>query len=288
LRAQLHGNGWLAPADTGRVIYWSNYSAKCTALIQARGMPIDVVLWNLVQENKAAVIRELLRRFDPSHGSDCPIYTPDGEWSYRRFEQWLASTGVIAWPRLPSGALDISGDAFRLMYHIPGIEGLHALRDSLGVIVRARLPIGRDGRNRPSLFPFGTATGRNAQSKSLYNAHAAMRSFMVFPADSIGAYLDWRTQEVGVAAALSGDPALIEDYRAGDIYQHWRSYAAALTRLIRLDGRRTTRRCASIAGACSITLRTTDRAFSATGLKHPTRMLTSPISRRTTRTRLRR
>ena len=25
--------------------------------------------------------------FDPSHGSDCPIYTPDGEWSYDRFEQ---------------------------------------------------------------------------------------------------------------------------------------------------------------------------------------------------------
>ena len=53
-------------------------------------------------------------------------------------------------------------DAFRLMYHVPGIEGLHALRDSLGFIVKARLPIGKDGRNRPSLFPFGTATGRNA------------------------------------------------------------------------------------------------------------------------------
>ena len=67
------------------------------------------------------------------------------------------------------------------MYHVPGIEGLHALRDSLGVIVRAKLPIGRDGRNRPSLFPFCTATGRNAHAKSLYNAHAGMRSFMVFP-----------------------------------------------------------------------------------------------------------
>ena len=170
-------------------------------------MPIDMMLWNLVQENKAAVIRHLLRRFDPSHGSDDPIYTPDGEWSYDRFEQWLARAGVTAWPRLESGQLDIDGDAFRLMYHVPGIEGLHALRDSLGVIVRAKLPIGRDGRNRPSLFPFCTATGRNAHAKSLYNAHAGMRSFMVFPTDVIGVYLDWRTQEVGVAAALSGDPS---------------------------------------------------------------------------------
>ena len=106
-----------------------------------------------------------------------------------------------------------------MMYGVhPAIEGLHALRDSLGVIVRNRIPIGRDGRNRPSLFPFGTATGRNAQAKSLYNAHAGMRSFMKFPAGKIGLYLDWRTQEVGIAAARSGDAALAEDYLSGDIY----------------------------------------------------------------------
>jgi hypothetical protein len=218
LRAQLRGRGSMAPADTPRVIYWSNYSAKCVALIQARGMPIDMFLWDLVQENRAAVIQELLRRFDPSHGSDDPIYDQDGGWSYRRFERWLAQTGVVAWPRLDSGQLDTDGDAFRLMYHVPGIERLHALRDSMNVITKARLPIGKDGRNRPSLYPFCTATGRNAHSKSLFNAHAGMRSFMVFPQDSIGAYLDWRTQEVGIAAALSGDQALIEDYRSGDIY----------------------------------------------------------------------
>src|SRR6516165_7908223 len=181
-------------------------------------MPIDMRLWNLVQENKAAVVGELLRKFDPSHGDAEPIYTPAGEWSYDRFEQWLLRAGIAAWPRLDSGRLDIDGDAFRLMSHVPGIEGLHALRDSLGIIAKARLPIGKDGRNRPSLFPFGTATGRNAHAKSLYNTHASMRSFMVFPVGTIGAYLDWRTQEVGVAAALSADQALTEDYLAGDIY----------------------------------------------------------------------
>jgi DNA polymerase-1 len=226
LRAQLQGRSGLLPADVARVLHWSNYSAKCIALIQARGMPIDMDLWNLVQENKAAVIGELLRRFDPSHGSDNPIYTPEGEWSYQRFEQWLVQAGVPAWPRLDSGRLNIDNDTFRVMYHVPGIEGLHALRDSLGFIVKARLPIGRDGRNRPSLFPFGTATGRNAHTKSPFNAHAGMRSFMVFSRDAIGAYLDWRTQEVGVAAALSGDTALIDAYRAGDIYH-------ALARVLR-------------------------------------------------------
>jgi hypothetical protein len=230
LRAQLLGHGrQLPPVDVAHVLHWSNYSAKCIALIQARGMPIDMHLWNLVQENKAAVISELLRRHDPSHGDVETIYDADGRWSYARFERWLLRAGIGTWPRLASGKLDLDGDAFELMYHVPGIDGLHALRKSINVIVKAELPIGRDGRNRPKLFPFGTATGRNAHAKSLYNAHAGMRSFMVFPENSTGAYLDWRTQEVGIAAALSGDQALIADYSAGDIY-HALALLCGLTR----------------------------------------------------------
>jgi len=128
LRAQLRGLPGLPPADIERVLFWSSYGANCVALIQARGMPIDMPMWNLVQENKGAVIGELLRWFDPSYGSDAPIYTPEGEWSYERFEQYLVRTGVAAWPRLDSGRLNVDSDAFRLMYHVPGIEGLHALR----------------------------------------------------------------------------------------------------------------------------------------------------------------
>jgi DNA polymerase I len=228
LRRQLSGHGWRQPVNTDRVIHWSTYSAKAVAQIQARGMPIDTRLWNLMQENKDAVIAGLLQQYDPSYGSDDPIYTPGGEWSYDRFERWLRGAGVTAWPRLESGKLNIDRDAFRLMYHVPGIEGLHALRDSLGVIKRAKLPIGPDGRNRPSLFPFGTATGRNAHSKSLFNAHASVRSFMAFPEDKIGVYLDWRTQEVGVAAALSDDHALMDAYRDGDVY-HALAWVCGLT-----------------------------------------------------------
>src|SRR5262249_38280720 len=70
----------------------------------------------------------------------------------------------------------------------------------------------------PSLFPLATATGRNAHAKSPFNAHAGVRSFIVFPPGSIGVYLDWRTQEVGIAAAQSGDETLKAAYRGGDVY----------------------------------------------------------------------
>jgi hypothetical protein len=219
LRRQIGGYGRYAPVNPRLVMHWSNYSAKSVARIQSRGMPIDMSRWNLVQENKHAVVDALIKRFDPSQGGANPIYSPDGEWGNDRFAQWLVSAGITEWSRLDSGALELTGDAFKMMYGVhPAIEGLHALRDALGVIVRARIPIGRDGRNRPSLFPFATATGRNAQAKSLFNAHASMRSFMQFPPNKIGAYLDWRTQEIGIAAARSGDAALAAAYQSGDVY----------------------------------------------------------------------
>ena len=217
MRAMLRPDRNTLKVDVQRVMFWSEYSAKAVAQIQAQGMPIDLEVWNLIQENKSAIIQALLLKFDPSFGSDDPIYTPDGEWSYERFERWLVREGIYAWPRLQSGRLDIYGDAFRMMYHVPKIERLHALRDSLGVIVRAKLPIGPDGRNRPSIFPFGTATGRNAHARSLFNFHASMRSLMRFPAGKIGVYLDWKAQEIGVAAARSGDLLLQEAYKS-DVY----------------------------------------------------------------------
>jgi hypothetical protein len=226
LRAMLRPNG-NRPIDAEHVLRWSNYSAKCIAKIQVRGMPIDTRLWDLVQENKDVVIAELLRRFDPSYGSEYPIYTPDGHFHYSHFAHWLANPtyrgqplGVTyAWPHLPSGQLDISGDAFRLMASaVMGAEELHALRDTIGFIAKARLPIGLDGRNRPSLFPLGTSSGRNAQARSPFNAHAAVRSFMLFEPDAVAFYLDWRSQEVAVAAALFGDERLRAEYKSGDIY----------------------------------------------------------------------
>ena len=220
LRAQLRGRGRLAmPADAERVLHWSNYSAKAIAQIQARGMPIDMPLWNLVQENKAAVIGELLRRFDPSYGSDDPIYTPDGEWSYARFERWLVRTGVHCWPRLESGQLDIDGDAFRLMYHVPGIEGLHALRDSLGVIVqrqaadRARRsqPAERCFRSAPR--PAATRTPRACTTRT----PACARSWCSRPTRSAPISIGARRRSA-LPPPLSGDDALMDDYRGGDVY----------------------------------------------------------------------
>jgi hypothetical protein len=75
----LRDSAALGRVDVPRVMHWSNYSAKAVARIQARGMPIDMERWSLVQENKALVLAELLRRFDPSQNTPFPIYAPEGD-----------------------------------------------------------------------------------------------------------------------------------------------------------------------------------------------------------------
>ena len=212
----LHGYAGFPPIDVERVLHWSNYSAKCIARIQARGIPIDTVLWNLVQENKRAVIGELLRRFDPSYGSDDPIYTAEGEWSYGRFERWLPTAGILAWPRLDSGALDISGDAFRLMYHYPESRTCMRLRDSVGFIAKARLPIGPTAAIVQPVSVWDCNRAQRAR-QSPYNAHAGVRGFIRFSPDKIGASRlanarGWYRRHP------SGDERLMADYRSGDVY----------------------------------------------------------------------
>src|SRR5262249_54276519 len=151
------------------------------------------------------------------YGTADPIYDEEGKWSTERFKRWLVSVGICYWPHLESGKLKLDKEAFESMYRYhPGIVGLHALRDSLNFISNARLPIGRDGRNRPSLHPLGTATGRNAHSKSAFNAHAGLRSFILFDEGTFGCYLDFAAQEMAIAAARSGDAAMRHDYETGD------------------------------------------------------------------------
>jgi len=209
--------GTLPAADVPHIIWWSEYAAKVVASVQARGTLIDVPLYNLIRENRLAMIDAVRRQFDPSYNDPDPIWTPDGSWKEARVEKWMVRAGLPWWPRLESGRLNLEGDTFRMMSSYPGVTNLYTAKKAIAFI-RRDLPIGKDGRNRPSLFPFGTATGRNAHRRSIFNAHAGLRSLMVFPPDMIGAYLDWRTQEIGVAAALSGDHALAEAYLGGDVY----------------------------------------------------------------------
>ena len=87
---------------------------------------------------------------------------------------------------------------------------LDALRQLLNTHGRCGCTIWRsvlDGRNRVILSAFKAKTGRNQPSSSKFIfGPATWARFLIKPQPGQAlAYIDWRAQEIGIAAALSGD-----------------------------------------------------------------------------------
>jgi hypothetical protein len=93
----------------------------------------------------------------------------------------------------------------------------------IDAVKNLKLEIGADGRNRFWVNPFGTKTGRNNPStnRAIFGLPHTMRSFIKPEPGMALAQIDYGAQEVGIAAALSGDPVLIADYLSGDPYRQF-------------------------------------------------------------------
>jgi len=110
------------------------------------------------------------------------------------------------------------------------VSPLRELRSSLSDLRLNDLAVGHDGRNRTLLSPFRSRTGRNQPSNTRYIfGPAVWLRGLIKPQPGHGiAYIDWSQQEIGIAAALSGDPALQAAYNSGDCYLAFAKQAGAV------------------------------------------------------------
>ena len=137
-----------------------------------------------------------------------------------RFAAYLAKAD-IPWPRLESGRLDLSDDAFRQAAKAhPSVSPLRELRSALSDLRLSDLAVGSDGRNRCLLSAFRSRTGRNqpSNSKFIFGPSVWLRGLIKPPPGYGLAYIDWSQQEFGIAAALSGDQAMLAAYQSDDPY----------------------------------------------------------------------
>jgi DNA polymerase I-like protein with 3'-5' exonuclease and polymerase domains len=93
----------------------------------------------------------------------------------------------------------------------------------------ADLAVGQDGRNRTILSAFRARTGRNQPSNTafIFGPSVWLRGLIQPPPGHGIAYIDWAQQEFGIAAALSGDPLMMDAYRSGDPYLTFAKQAGA-------------------------------------------------------------
>ena len=207
----------------GHALLRGRYMAAIARMEHA-GVPIDMATLSRVQRGWTAMQDELIATVDRDYG----VY--DGRtFKSARFEAWLAQN-EIPWPRLTSGALDLSKEAFRERERShPEVGALRELRASLSDMRLSDLAVGRDGRNRTLLSPFSARTGRNQPSNTrfIFGPAVWMRGLIQPPPGHGIAYIDWSQQEFGIAAALSGDPLMKAAYESGDPYMAFAIQAGA-------------------------------------------------------------
>jgi hypothetical protein len=188
---------------------------KAAARIEHNGVPIDIAAlerlrtyWHEIQDFLIAEIDEQYGVFDGR------------SFKAAHFADWLIRNN-LPWPRLLSGALDLSDDTFREMARIhPEVAPLRELRVALSQMRLSELAVGNDGRNRCLLSAFRARTGRNQPSNSqfIFGPAVWLRG-LIRPEPGYGiAYIDWSQQEFGIAAALSADPLMMDAYQSGDPY----------------------------------------------------------------------
>jgi DNA polymerase I len=210
--------------DLPRALLRGRYMAAVASMEHA-GTPIDVSSLNRLLYHWDDIKTELISRID----ADYHVF--DGwTFKYERFEAWLLKAG-LPWPRLETGQLDLSDEAFREAARAyPIVAPLRELRSALSELRLNDLQVGRDGRNRTWLAPFRARTSRNQPSNSKYIFGPAvwLRS-LIKPPEGYGvAYIDFEQQEFGIAAALSGDPSMASAYATGDPYLAFAKQAGAV------------------------------------------------------------
>jgi DNA polymerase I len=189
------------------------------------GTPIDLEKLALLREHWTSIQDELIVEMDAHYG----VFV-GRTFKAEHFARWLA-TNRIPWPLLESGNLALDDDTFRKMARAyPAVSPLRELRSALSELRLQDLAVGWDGRNRTLLSTFRSRTGRNqpSNSKFIFGPSVWLRG-LIKPPPGLGlAYIDWKQQEFGIAAALSGDGAMQAAYQTGDPYLAFAKQARAV------------------------------------------------------------
>lgn len=201
--------------------YWLEHALlrgrymKAAARIESNGTPLDSHLFTLLARHWPAVKARLTSEAHSAY----PFYD-GGTLRMAKLESW-AEERSISWPRTESGRLSLSEESLKsLGSAYPELALFRELRLNLGKLRIGEIAAGRDGRNRTLLSAFRAKTGRNQPSgnRFIFAPSVWVRSLIKPSEGRALAYIDYSSQEIGIAAALSGDAAMLRAYQTGDPY----------------------------------------------------------------------
>jgi hypothetical protein len=212
----------LAPTvDLPAALFRARY-LKPAAAMELCGLPVDVDCLHDLQTNWQPLRLHYIRQHD-TFG----LYDKNGSFHEDRFTALVEARGWI-WPRTATGKPELKGLTLaKQCRRYPELIPLQRLRDQIAELRLGAFlnTIGADGFSRCPIMPFWTRSGRNqpqGRDKVFLPSLSSWTHGVIKPPPGHGlALLDWMTEEPGIAAGLSQDPALLADYQSGDLHMRF-------------------------------------------------------------------
>lgn len=208
-----HQQGRVNPVS---MAYWTEY-LQAVSRIEQRGIAIDMPTLRRIRRNREFLCEQVRVRVNAT----AKVYRSSGSFCKAAFLRWARAQG-IRWPLRPSPKTGkpyhpVDDDTMALMEcRHPWIEMVKDAQKTLRALIRHRMMVDC-GRHYFSMMPFRSITGRNQPSKFIFSGPKWLR-FLAVPSspDHVLIYSDYSAQEIGIAAALSGDLAMQEMYADDD------------------------------------------------------------------------
>lgn len=200
---------------------------KALARVESRGIPTDTDLIRRLEASTDKIRENIWTRAREAYQG---VINGADNFVNAGWLKWCDREG-IPWPLLPSGQARLDADTFKEMGdRYPAVRTMAYAKKLRGQLRGYQFPVGKDGRLRCMLSPFGSDTGRNQPSNSnfIFGASAWLRSVVAAPAGKVLAYVDFSAQEPALAGYLSKDQAMMADYRSGDPYMAFAKRAGAV------------------------------------------------------------
>jgi hypothetical protein len=202
------------PKGLGHALLRGRYMAA-VAWMERVGIPVDIDTLEEIREAWPRMKARLIEAVDKDYG----VYEGT-TFKAGLFAAWVRERG-IDWPKTATGQLQLDQDTFRDMAKAhPELAPLRELRHALSELRLEKIAVGADYRNRTLLGAFGASSGRNTPSttKSIMGPSVWLRHLIMPGPRQAIAYVDWKSQEVWIAAVLSGDERLLAALQSGDPY----------------------------------------------------------------------
>jgi hypothetical protein len=188
---------------------------RAAANTEWNGIPIDRDTYSLILRNKERIKLELIAESPVGRA----LYD-NGHLSFALLNQYLFEKD-IAWPRTKKDRLVTDTKVINEMARLyPGLKSWGQLASQLDSLDLLAWGIGEDSRNRTMISPFKIWTARNMpwNNEFVFGGNRAFRALVVPDPGTTLVNIDWAQQEVGIAAAFSGDVELLLAYLSGDPY----------------------------------------------------------------------